>query len=63
MKLRDKPINDKNHVDEDFFYKKLAKGKSGIISYYDIKGRMKIEYIWHTPKILVCFYNIILYVR
>lgn len=63
MKIRNKPVNHDKHVDEDFFYTKLAKGKSGIISYYDIKGKMKVEYVWHTNKILILCYNMILYVR
>lgn len=61
--MNKKTNNYENHVDEDFFYTKLAKGKSGIISYYDIKGKMKVEYIWHTNKILILCYNMILYVR
>lgn len=63
MKIRNKPVNYEKHVDEDFFYTKLAKGKSGIISYYDIKGKMKVEYVWNTNKILILCYNMILYVR
>lgn len=63
MKIRNKPVNYDKHVDEDFFYTKLAKGKSGIISYYDIKGKMKVEYVWNTNKILILCYNMILYVR
>ena len=45
------------------FEKKAAKGKSGIISYYEIKGKLKVEYVWHTPKILLVYYNLILYIR
>lgn len=63
MKKKQKEINYDKHIDEDFFYKKIAKGKSGIVSYYGTKGRMKVEYVWHTPRIVVIYYNIILSIK
>lgn len=61
--MNKKTNNYENHVDEDFFNKKLAKGKYGILSYYSTKGKLKVEYMWNTPKILIIYYNFILYLK